>query len=51
MYQNQSGYWIVIRITLIGGITLYSKGTTSASTNWTGRASLTYTDYATTFGA
>lgn len=49
MYQNQLGAWIILRITLIGGITLYSKGTTDASTNWTGRASLTYTDFATTF--
>lgn len=49
MYQNQTGAWIIIRITLIGGITVYAKGTSGASTNWTGRAGLTYADYATTF--
>lgn len=49
IYQNQSGNWIIIRIANSDGTTLYSKGTTDAFTNWTGRDGLTYADYATTF--
>jgi hypothetical protein len=49
MYQNTSAAWIVIRITLATGITLYATGSSDASTNWTGRAGLTYQDYNTTF--
>jgi len=49
MYQNTSAAWIVIRITLATGITLYATGSSDASGNWTGRAGLTYQDYDTTF--
>ncbi len=33
MYQNTEEAWIVIRITLATGITLYAKGTSDASGN------------------
>jgi Na+-transporting NADH:ubiquinone oxidoreductase subunit NqrC len=49
MYQNTSGAWIVLRITLATGITLYSTGDSDASTNWGNRSSLTYADYENTF--
>lgn len=49
IYQNQSGSWIIIRIANSDGVTLYANGASDAYTNWAGRASLTYNDFATTF--
>jgi len=48
--QNKTGAWIMKKIIDATGLATYSIGSSDASTAWTNRASLTYTDYATSFG-
>lgn len=50
-YQAADGSWYIMRQTITGSTAVfeYTKGAASYSTAWTGRAGLTYTDFATAF--
>lgn len=46
---NTAAGWAIKRITISTNLAEYIKGTTDYSTNWTGRAGLTYADIWSTF--
>ena len=48
-FMKADGGWYIKRITLASNLREYVKGTSSYSTEWTGRASQTYADYGSTF--
>ena len=41
-YKNTGGAWFISRRTIATGARLKASGSSSYSTNWTGRAGLTY---------
>lgn len=43
-YLRFDGYWFIMKAVVSSGVTTYTfaKGTTSYSSNWTGRAGLSY---------
>lgn len=46
---NTAGAWAIKRVTRSTNLAEFIKGTTDYSTNWTGRAGLSYTDIWSTF--
>lgn len=48
-FEDSSGNWYILRKTLATNVYLYSAGTSSYSTGWTDRATLTYNSAAATF--
>jgi hypothetical protein len=48
-FEDASGNWYIMRKTLATNAYLYSAGSSNYSTNWTNRASLSYTSYSTAF--
>lgn len=44
-FVNSSGYWYIRQEDWVNGTIRFAKGTTSYSTNWTGRAGLSYAIY------
>lgn len=50
-YVDKDGNWFIMKSVITGAVTnyTYARGTTDYATNWTGRAGLSYSNFATCF--
>ena len=48
-YINNAGEWYIMKQGIAGGTFRYAKGSSDYTTNWTGRAGLTYQYFNQTF--